>query len=163
MATGAVGRVTRRIAGVAALLVVGAATWATGVATAAVTWTLVATPLAVTTGTPTTFTIPGSKTARQFKFQLKGYGDSTVELVPDRAEIKYSQALQKGATKANVVTKVGDTPAIKVPDVRTPEVTVKTPEVPVTTPELKPEIKPETKPEVKPAGKLRDLKDPFAN
>ena len=38
---------TRRIAGAAALLAVGAATWATGVATAAVTWTLVATPLAV--------------------------------------------------------------------------------------------------------------------
>jgi serine/threonine-protein kinase len=92
--------------------------------------------------TPTTFTIPGSKTARQFKLQLKGYGDSTVELVPDRAQIKFSQTLQKGATKSNVVTKVQGEPAIKVPDVRTPEVTVKTPDLPVTTPETKPDVKP---------------------
>jgi len=59
--------------------------------------------------TPYTFTVPGSTSPRQFKFQLKGYGDSTVELVPNRAEIKYAQTLQKGATRTTVVTQVPST------------------------------------------------------
>jgi serine/threonine protein kinase len=109
--------------------------------------------------TPTTFTIPGSKTARQFKFQLKGYGDTTVELVPDRPQITFSQGLQKGATKANVVTKVPDTTKTD-PTIKVPEVTVRTPEVTVKTPEVAPEVKP---PEVKPPeAKAPEVKPPEA-
>jgi serine/threonine-protein kinase len=63
--------------------------------------------------TPTSFTLPGSKTARRFKFVLKGYGDSVVELVPNREKIEFNQELIKGATKSDVVvTRVPD-PTLK--------------------------------------------------
>jgi eukaryotic-like serine/threonine-protein kinase len=111
--------------------------------------------------TPYTFTVPGSKTSRQFKFHLKGYGDSTVELVPNRAEITYTQPLQKGATKPNVVTKLPDTttPAgtgsattpVTKPDT-TPTVTVKQPDEPKGS-DAVPEVKP---PDVKPPDKPKD-------
>ena len=97
-----------------------------------------------------TFTIPGSKERRQFTFQLKKYGDATVEFVPNRPVIAHEQKMTKGAA-TGVVTQVPDpsvkttepvtTPAklpevrtpeddpiVKVPEVKTPEVTVKQPE-----------------------------------
>ena len=77
--------------------------------------------------TPYRSTIPGSKTARRFKFQLKGYGDSTVELVPDRPQIQFKQVLEKGA-HGTTVTKV-------------PDVAIKKPEL-------------EPKPEAKPGGEV---------
>ncbi len=61
--------------------------------------------------TPATFTVPGSKDPRQFKFVLKNHGDATVELIPNRETIEFTQTLTKGATAA-VVTKVPD-PALK--------------------------------------------------
>jgi serine/threonine-protein kinase len=63
--------------------------------------------------TPTSFTLPGSLTARRFKFVLKGYGDSVVELVPNREKIEFDQELVRGSTKSDVaVTRVPD-PAVK--------------------------------------------------
>jgi eukaryotic-like serine/threonine-protein kinase len=64
---------------------------------------------------PQRFKVPGSTTPRQFKFTLKGYGDSTVELVPNRDKIEYVETLHRGATKPSSVTKVPD-PALKKPD-----------------------------------------------
>jgi eukaryotic-like serine/threonine-protein kinase len=64
---------------------------------------------------PQRFKVAGSTTPRQFKFSLKGYGDSTVELVPNRAQIEYVETLHKGATKSSSVTRVPD-PALKKPD-----------------------------------------------
>jgi hypothetical protein len=59
--------------------------------------------------TPTTFSLPGSQTPRRFKFVLKGYGESAVELVPNRPTIEFKQELVKGATKADaVITRVPD-------------------------------------------------------
>jgi serine/threonine-protein kinase len=68
--------------------------------------------------TPQRFKIAGSDTPRQFKFTMKGYGDSTVELVPNRPQIQYSETLHKGATKPNAVSRVPD-PALK-PDTTKP-------------------------------------------
>jgi hypothetical protein len=94
--------------------------------------------------TPYTFTVAGSKTPRQFKFRLAHYGDATVELVPNKAEIHYSQPLVRGSTKpGSTVTKLPDTDgtpvtnpdAIKTPDTgKVPNVTVKQPD---DTPQLK--------------------------
>ncbi len=58
--------------------------------------------------TPTSFSIPGSQAPRRFKLVLKGYGDSTVELVPNRADIEFNQPLTKG-TKATTA-KLPDAP-----------------------------------------------------
>jgi hypothetical protein len=65
--------------------------------------------------TPTSFEIPGSKTPRQFKFELRGHGDSIVELVPDRAKIEYAKTLVKGAAASDVVTHV-PSPTTRPPD-----------------------------------------------
>jgi hypothetical protein len=65
--------------------------------------------------TPQRFKVAGSTTPRQFKFTLRGYGDSTVELVPNRAKIEHVETLHKGATKPNTLTKVPDA-ALKKPD-----------------------------------------------
>ena len=84
---------------------------------------------------------------------LKGYGDSTVELVPNRALIEYSETLHKGATKTNVVTKVPEKPG--GPTTKPGDATVKP-----DTPEIKPvDIKPaDTKPAdtQKPPDKPKD-------
>jgi eukaryotic-like serine/threonine-protein kinase len=64
---------------------------------------------------PQRFKVAGSTTPRQFKFSLKGYGDSTVEVVPNRARIEYTETLHKGTTRSSTVTRVPD-PAIKKPD-----------------------------------------------
>jgi serine/threonine-protein kinase len=88
--------------------------------------------------TPYTGTIPGSKTSRLYKFELKGYGDSTVEFVPNQPKITVTQTLTKGATKSNQVTKVDQSgTAVTKPDTTTP----------VTKPDTTPEIKP---PDIKP-------------
>jgi hypothetical protein len=47
--------------------------------------------------TPMNYSLPGSKTPRQFAFRLHGYGDTTVELVPDRETIVDVETLAKGA------------------------------------------------------------------
>jgi serine/threonine-protein kinase len=95
--------------------------------------------------TPYTATIPGSKTPRQFKFELKGYGDSTVELVPSQPQIKFTQTLTRGATKSNQVTKVPDPTTTGGGAVTTPDTT------PVTTPVTKPDTTLEIKaPDIKP-------------
>ena len=49
--------------------------------------------------TPYTFTVPGSLEPRQFKFVMRGYGDATVEIVPNQAKIDYAQTLHKGKTR----------------------------------------------------------------
>jgi serine/threonine-protein kinase len=105
--------------------------------------------------TPQRFKVAGSTTPRQFKFTLKGYGDSTVELVPNRVLVEYSETLHKGATKPNTVTKVPD-PAIKKPgEIAKPgEPTTKPGDATVTKPDTKPaDTKPaDTKPaDIKPA------------
>jgi hypothetical protein len=82
--------------------------------------------------TPTSFTLPGSKTARRFKFVLKGYGESVVELVPNRERIDFNQELVKGATKSDpVVTRVPDPtlkPATGSATTTRPELTVAKPD-----------------------------------
>ncbi len=47
--------------------------------------------------TPATISVLGSRTARHFKLVLKGYGDMTVEVMPTRAKIDFTQPLTKGA------------------------------------------------------------------
>jgi serine/threonine protein kinase len=103
--------------------------------------------------TPLHYSLAGSKTPRQFVFHLRGFSDTTVELVPNRATIEYSETLQKGAAGSVVVHKVTD-PVLKavplagsaaVPDLGGA----------VTKPEAgSAEVNPETKPpEVKPPPK----------
>jgi eukaryotic-like serine/threonine-protein kinase len=106
--------------------------------------------------TPYTFTVPGSKTPRQFKFRLKNYGDSTVELVPNRAEITHAQKLEKGATKpGNVVTKLPDSPTTTTAVTKPSDTTTTTKPTDVTT------TKPDDKPEIKPVDvKPPDVKPP---
>jgi hypothetical protein len=62
--------------------------------------------------TPFHFSVPGSKAPRQFGFHLHGFSDTTVELMPNRATIDYSETLQKGAAGTAVVHKVAD-PTLK--------------------------------------------------
>jgi serine/threonine-protein kinase len=64
--------------------------------------------------TPHRYKVPGSTSPRQFKLSLKGYGDSTIELVPNRPLIELEETLVKGS-KPRAVTKVPD-PSIKKPD-----------------------------------------------
>src|SRR5690606_6034346 len=49
------------------------------------------------------------------KFTLKGYGESTVELVPNRPLIEYTETLHRGRTRPNRITRVPD-PTLKKPD-----------------------------------------------
>ncbi len=111
--------------------------------------------------TPQRFKVVGSTTPRQFKFTLKGYGDSTVELVPNRPLIEYTETLHRGRTKRNTVTKVPD-PALKQPG----DTTAKPAETPVTKPgdTTKPDTtKPTDKPAdttAKPADKPADTTKP---
>ncbi len=58
--------------------------------------------------TPLHYSVTGSKTARQFAFHLHGYGDTTIELVPDRATIEFVEKLERGASAAKVVHVVPD-------------------------------------------------------
>jgi serine/threonine-protein kinase len=55
--------------------------------------------------TPMHFDVAGSQSPRQFAFHLHGYGDTTVELVPNRQPIEYVEKLDKGAS-AGVVHQV---------------------------------------------------------
>jgi hypothetical protein len=112
--------------------------------------------------TPYTYRGPGSKTPKQFKLQLKGYGDNTVEFVPNRAEMTYTIPLEKGATKPGVVTKLPETPptntgsgAVTKPDTTT--VTVKQPDEPqLKGSDATPEVKP---PDVKPPDTQKPKED----
>ncbi|MGE5187349.1 MAG: serine/threonine-protein kinase [Acidobacteriota bacterium] len=56
--------------------------------------------------TPLQYSVPGSKTPRQFAFHLHGYADTTVELVPDRDAIAYVEKLVKGTTAGAAVVHV---------------------------------------------------------
>src|SRR5690606_26542859 len=56
--------------------------------------------------TPTTATVPGSSTPRRFKLVLKGYGDHTIELIPNKPRFELEHKLVKGATDS--VTRVPD-------------------------------------------------------
>ncbi len=95
---------------------------------------------------PQRFKVAGSTTPRQFKFTLKGYGDSTVELVPNRTLIEYKETLHKGPTKTNTVTKVPDKPA---------DTTKPAGDTTITKPTDKPADKPD-EPTLKPADKPAD-------
>jgi serine/threonine-protein kinase len=91
--------------------------------------------------TPASLDLKASTSEVDLTIRKKGYKDQKLHVVPDRNR-EYVVPMQP-------VGHHGPPPK--------PQVTVK----PESTP--KPETKPETKPEAKPAGKLRDLKDPFAN
>jgi len=54
--------------------------------------------------TNTSFTIPGSKDARRFKLVLKGYGDATIEIIPNQPTIELKQELVKGGKAVTVTT-----------------------------------------------------------
>jgi len=116
--------------------------------------------------TPQRFKVAGSTAPRQFKFTLKGYADSTVELVPNRALIEYTETLHRGVTKPNAVSKVPD-PAIQKPgDLDTTEPAGKKPDdTAVTTPGDAPVTKPDpkaagTKADPKPADQKPDSPKP---
>jgi serine/threonine-protein kinase len=55
--------------------------------------------------TPKTLKVPGSHTARQFQFVLRGYSDAIVELTPDREKIEYTEKLEKGLSGTPPVVK----------------------------------------------------------
>ena len=90
--------------------------------------------------TPVKISAPGSRTPRQFKLHLHGYGDAMLELPFTKAQFAYTEPLIKGATAAQpVVHKVDDTGKVTAPDTSTavthPEagsaaIQIKTPEVP---------------------------------
>jgi serine/threonine-protein kinase len=68
--------------------------------------------------TPMKFTVPASRTPRQFALHRNGYRDAVVELVPDRTEIVYSEKLERGTSApgaAPVVRKVPAPPAPATP------------------------------------------------
>jgi serine/threonine-protein kinase len=52
--------------------------------------------------TPLKYKVAGSHTPRQFAFHKDGYGDTTVELVPDHEPIDYNEKLEKGAAAGAV-------------------------------------------------------------
>ena len=61
--------------------------------------------------TPLNFTIDGSHKARQFSIKLAGYQEAMIEIVPDQAEIMYTEKLIKGAGSGTaVVHQVPHTP-----------------------------------------------------
>jgi hypothetical protein len=72
----------------------------------------------------------------------KGYKDQKLRIVPDRSR-EYVLDLQSSRSSSSGSSKPTVKPSVKPAVAETPKV--------------------EVKPEVKPAGKLRDLKDPFAN
>jgi hypothetical protein len=121
-----------------------------------------ANPSTVWGTTPTTFSIPGSTTPRRFRLALKGYGETTLELIPNRATIELNQKLVKGAKPAVVVTQpapppaspIAGTPVTRPADTTTAPVTTSPPAqtgsaTPAAT-EPKPAPPSEPKPEVKP-------------
>jgi serine/threonine protein kinase len=63
--------------------------------------------------TPQTVKLAGSRTGRQFKYTLKGYGDAIIEVVPDKENVDATETLVKGST---AVVKVG-TGSAKLPPV----------------------------------------------
>ena len=48
--------------------------------------------------TPFSFSVPASRTARQFALHRKDYVDAVVELVPDRATVEYTEQLRRGSS-----------------------------------------------------------------
>jgi hypothetical protein len=103
--------------------------------------------------TPFSFTLPSSRTARQFVLHRKGYVDAVVEIVPDREKIEYTEKLEKGAATQPAVVHQATDPATRPPPARPEPPGLKPdparPESPATRPEpaaIKPEppvLKPE--------------------
>jgi len=94
--------------------------------------------------TPLTHDFASSTKELELVVKKKGYKDQKLRFAPDRNH-DFVLPLQSAHH-------AGSAPVIVRPQTK-----------PEAKPEVKPEAKPEVKPEAKPAGKLRDLKDPFAN
>jgi serine/threonine-protein kinase len=70
--------------------------------------------------TPRTLKVPGSHTARQFQFVLRGYSDVIFELVPELPKIDHTETLEKGVSGIKPVVKTvgsGSGSATKPPNV----------------------------------------------
>ncbi|HEY0476706.1 MAG TPA: protein kinase [Kofleriaceae bacterium] len=89
--------------------------------------------------TPFSFTLPSSRTARQFVLHRKGYVDAVVEIVPDREKIEYTEKLEKGAATQPAVVHQATAPATRPPPAR--------PEPPVLRPDPARPEPPATRPE----------------
>ena len=90
--------------------------------------------------TPLRFKMHGSYEPRRFYLSLKGYGDAIVEIVPDQAEISYTEKLEKGASGTPTIKRVGQGSAkpgpgsaVTAPDPRPGSAAIKPP------PEAKPD------------------------
>jgi eukaryotic-like serine/threonine-protein kinase len=106
--------------------------------------------------TPLTFRLHGSQTPRQFGLSLRGYGDTVIELVPNRERIEYTEKLEKGASTVQTV-RVPD-PVLKKPPPLAGSGSAPTPEAgsgSAAPPDEEPPAKKETpsKPEPKPDAK----------
>jgi hypothetical protein len=87
--------------------------------------------------------LPASEKPVELTLKKKGYKEQTLHVVPDRDHDFDADLMSAGKPHERPV---GKTPKSSAPTVAAP----------VAAPEKKPEAP-------KPAGKLRDLKDPFAN
>ncbi len=103
--------------------------------------------------TPLTLHVPGSHTARQYMFQLRGHGDQPLELVPDHGPIDFTMPMKKGAGSGPPLHVPGTIAKHQEPGPGPGSAAVTT--VPVTHPDgadsdaSKPETKPATKPDAK--------------
>ena len=72
--------------------------------------------------TPLSFSVPASRTAREFVLHRKDYVDAVVELVPDRATATYTEQLRRGASASTrgVHTLPPATPAHPAPAATAP-------------------------------------------
>jgi hypothetical protein len=95
--------------------------------------------------TPCNVTLAASETPVELMLKKKGYRDQPLKVVPDR-DHDFVADLMAAAKPTHAPAK---TPKSTAPVATTPTPPVTKPEAPKETP--------------KPAGKLRDLKDPFAN
>ena len=93
--------------------------------------------------TPCNVVLPASEKPVELTLKKKGYKEQTLHVVPDRDHDFVADLMSAGKPHERPV---GKTPKSSAPTVAAP----------VAAPEKKPEAP-------KPAGKLRDLKDPFAN
>jgi hypothetical protein len=91
--------------------------------------------------TPCNVPLPASETPVDLMLKKKGFKEQTLKIVPDKDH--------------DYLVDLMSTPKPHAPSAKTPKSTA-----PAATPAATPAAKPEAP---KPAGKLRDLKDPFAN
>ena len=72
--------------------------------------------------TPVHYSLHGATEPHRFRFHLSGYGDTTVDLVPDHDPVTYSEKLVKGATATTIKLPPPDTgSAVTHPDVGSAE------------------------------------------